>query len=278
MHSMIFEKIEAFLKEDAPFGDITTSCFPNKNIKADILVRERAFICGLDFMEDYFIYKGINIKKRFKHGWSGKNTPIFSLTGSAREILFLERTILNLLARMIGISTKTRKIIEKIKGINPHIVIAATRKTTPGLRWFEKQAISCAGGDTHRFSLSDMVMVKDNHIKLAGSVTKALEYVQKHTGFSKKIEVEIETKEQLLSVIDNLPDILLLDNKNPQQVKELLEILDAKAPGHKVKIEVSGGITERNVASFASLPIDIISMGCLTHSVKNTDVSMEVNI
>jgi nicotinate-nucleotide pyrophosphorylase (carboxylating) len=197
------------------------------------------------------------------------------ISGNAQTILSAERTMLNLLSRMSGIATATRRLAEKLRKANATAKIAATRKTAPGLGYFDKKAVLIGGGDPHRLRLDDMILVKDNHIAIAGSVETAVKKA-KAASFSKKIEVEVASATDALKAAEAGADIIMLDNFSPKQIREAVEALKKAGFFGKILVEVSGGITEQNLLEYASAQVDTISMGAITHSAKALDISLEV--
>jgi nicotinate-nucleotide pyrophosphorylase (carboxylating) len=204
------------------------------------------------------------------------NDVVIEIEGDARTILSIERTVLNLIMRMSGIATITSQIIHDVRKYNKNIIIAGTRKTTPGLHFFEKEAIRMAGGDTHRYRLDDCILIKDNHIKLVGNVKTAVEKAIAYSSFTKKIEVEVESRKDALEAVITGADIVMLDNMNPDEVSNVLRALESKGLRDKVLIEASGGIGPDNIVLYAQTGVDIISTGYITHSVKSLDMSLEI--
>jgi nicotinate-nucleotide pyrophosphorylase (carboxylating) len=200
-----------------------------------------------------------------------KGDIIITLEGDAETILAIERLSLNLLSRLSAIATTTKKMVESAREVNPNVIIAGTRKTTPGLRIFEKYAIEIGGVDPHRYNLSDMVLIEDNHISLIGSVREAVTLAKKITSFTKKIEVEVSDLKSALEAYEAGADAILLDNMSPKEVEEIVSLLK-----DKVILEASGRITPENVKDYAKTGVDIISSGYLTHSVKALDLSLDV--
>ena len=197
------------------------------------------------------------------------------LSGDAQTILSAERTMLNLLSRMSGIATKTRMLTDKLKKANMKAKIAATRKTVPGLLYFDKKAVLVGSGDPHRLHLDDMVLIKDNHIVIVGSVEAAVKKAKANASCSKKIEVEVAKAEDAVKAAKAGADIIMLDNFSSPQATAAGEMLK-KAGFSDVLLEVSGGITGENLLEYAAAQVDIISIGELTHSVKALDISLEI--
>jgi nicotinate-nucleotide pyrophosphorylase (carboxylating) len=191
--------------------------------------------------------------------------------GNISDLLKGERVVLNLVQRMSGIATKTKEAIDALGSSKTRVV--DTRKTTPGLRMLEKYAVRCGGGYNHRYGLYDAVMIKDNHISFAGSITKAVEEVRKQIGHMVKIEVETETKDQVLEAVECKVDCIMFDNRNPDEIKEFLPLVP-----EGITTEASGGITLENISSYRETGVDYISLGFLTHTIKALDISVKVNV
>ena len=269
---MKFEKqkqlIKQALKEDIGREDITTNAIVpiTKKIRAIVVVKENGVIAGLDIVKQAFKEldrKIIFIKKVNDGDFVKKGKIIAEIKGSARAVLTGERVALNILQRLSGIATLTRKFV-KLAG---KIKIKDTRKTTPGLRELEKYAVKVGGGTNHRIRLDDAVLIKDNHIKIAGSVTEAIRRAKK---IGKKIEVEVTNMKELKEAIGENADSILLDNMTPNQIKKAKSFAKGKI------LEVSGGTNLKNIRSFAKTGVDYISVGALTHSPRALDMSLEV--
>ncbi len=265
--------IMAALKEDMPLGDITTDNLIDMSSisKALLIAKEDGIIAGLDVAERVFKLLNADIKfsRYFEDGDSVRNgEKIALIEGNTRAILKAERTSLNLLQRLSGIATKTSEFCEKIKGSSAKIV--DTRKTTAGLRFLEKYAVRAGGGQNHRFCLSDGVLIKDNHIKAAGGIKKAVELAKNSVPHTIKIEVETETMDQVLEALEAKADIIMLDNMSIDTMKEAVKLINKRAV-----VEASGNVTLDTVANIASTGVDIISVGALTHSVKAFDISLK---
>ena len=267
------------LINDVGYGDITTELIipENHNSKGEVVVKEDAVVCGVKFILDFL--RDYNLKCDLLVGdgeFVEKDSKVMEIEGSTRRILSLERTILNFLMHLSGIATKTYKVVKKVREVNKKVRIACTRKTLPLLSPLEKYAVVVGGGDSHRFRLDDMVMIKDNHIEALG-VEECFKRV-KRVSFTKKVEVEVDSIYLLEKVLPYKPDIVLLDNFKPKEVGEALEIIDAfrDKVGYKPLVEVSGGIREDNVLEYAKYDVDIISMGCLIHSAPAVDMSLNI--
>ena len=272
------ERLLEFLKEDLGFEDITTNALvPEKTTaRARIICKGEGVIAGVQEACVIFRLLNIDFKPLVRDGDRvRKGQTVMELSGSARAILSAERTVLNIMMRMSGIATETSKLVEATKKVNPKIRIACTRKTTPGFRYFEKKAVALGGGDTHRFRLDDMILIKDNHLSIVGGVREAVKQARLKTSFSKKIEVEVENAEQALEAALAGADIIMFDNMPPEEAKKTLELLEERGLREKVLIELSGGITPENIKKYSALNVDIISMGYITHSARALDLSLD---
>lgn len=276
---LLKEKIRGFLEEDIGLGDITTELIVplGVRVRAQIIVKEEAVVAGLQELK--VLFNMVNAKISFFVHEGEKvppNTVIAEIEGEGREILAVERTALNILSRMCGVATATRRLINKIKDAGLNVRVAATRKTAPGLRYFDKRAIIVGGGDPHRFRLDDQILIKDNHVAIAGSIEEALRRVHSAASFSKKIEVEAKTPEQAIKAAELGADIIMLDNMTVEEARKAIKALEEMKLRSSILIEISGRINEENIIRYAELKPDIISVGELTHSVRSVDVSLEV--
>ena len=268
-------KLQEFLREDIGSGDITSELVipPNAKAKGRILCKEQCVLAGVAEAKAVFEELGASVSMSKEDGSEvRKGEVVLEVEGPARGILAGERLALNFVMRMSGIATLTHNLVARCKRINPKIRVAATRKTTPGFREFEKKAVLLGGGDPHRAGLYDAVLIKDNHIRIAGGVKEALRRA-KGGSFTKKIEIEVENEKDARTAAENGADIIMLDNFKPDGAKKLSAELKKINPD--VLIEVSGGIRPENVEQYAA-GADIISLGWLTHSVKSVDFSMEI--
>ncbi len=273
------EYLERFLEEDIGQGDITTNALVPQatQIRAKIIVKEPAVVCGLLEAKVFFEMLGVNFTFKVQDGDEVfADTVVAEVEGDGRSILAAERTILNILMRMSGIATETRKLVKKVHKINSTIRIAATRKTAPGLRYFDKRAVAVGGGDTHRMRLDEAFLIKDNHIMITGGIHEAVRRARISQHSSKKIEVEAKTKKEAIQAAELGVDIVMFDNMSLKEAEETMKELTAKNLRKKVLIEISGGITKENITSYANIRPDIISLGSLTHSIKAVDMSLEV--
>ena len=264
------KKLREFLEEDCNFCDVSAISIPeDANITAKIIAKSKGYISGLQELKILYNILSVSISFFIKDGDAFKEGDMLAeLKGNARDILMGERTGLNLITHMSSITTTTRKYVDIIKKSGKNVKIACTRKTLPGLRIFEKKAVYLAGdlADTHRFSLDDMILLKDTHLKYYnGDVGKLLKDVKKKASFSKKIEIEIEKVDNVLIAAKNGADIIMLDNMNPDQVKRAIELLKKNNLRSHVLIEVSGGINLENINAYLDQDApDIISSSELT--------------
>ncbi len=275
--SSLTRLLRGFIEEDVGTGDVTSAIVDDRPVKAEIICKEHAVVAGLE--EAILLLHLVNCKAEgmVSDGSSVEpNTVIMRVHGNARSILAVERTALNLLMRMSGIATYTRRYVEIAKSVNPNVKIASTRKTAPGLRLLDKKAVALGGGYMHRLGLYDMVLIKDNHIALIGSVAEAVKTARELYGNRYRIEVEVRSLQGALEAIENGADIIMLDNLGVDDVKLIVEELKARGLRDKVMVEVSGGINEENIRDYARLGVDMISIGRITHSVKAVDMSLEI--
>ena len=274
---IVEEKLKQILAEDIGQGDVTAALVPkNLTVKADVIAKETGIAAGIEEAVILAEYLGLKVKAKVADGDKIKNKQVLmELSGDAQTILSVERTLLNLLSRMSGIATKTRLLTEKLQKANSKAKIAATRKSAPGLLYFDKKAVVIGGGDPHRLHLDDMVLIKDNHLAIVGSAEEAVKKAKSNVSFSKKIEVEVTSVQDALKAAKAGADIVMLDNFSPKQVKDASEKL-RNAGFDKVLLEISGGITAENLLDYATAQVDVISLGELTHSVKALDMSLEI--
>ncbi len=273
------EKLARLLEEDIGQGDVTSDAVvpAECTAKAEVIAKADGIVAGIEEAAVFVEVFGLQVETEVADGEKiEKGQTLLTLSGDARTILTIERTVLNLLSRMSGIATATRNLTEKIRKAHLKTKIAATRKSAPGLLFFDKKAVTVGGGDAHRLHLDDMVLVKDNHIVVAGSLENAVKSAKKNASFSKKIEVEVTSPEDALKAAELGADIVMLDNFSPEEIKEAMELLKKSGFAGKVLLEASGGITSENIIDYATTGIDIISLGELTHSVKALDISLEI--
>ncbi len=275
---MVEEKLKQFLADDIGLGDVTAAAVisPNLVVKAEVITKESGVAAGIEEAKILAECLGLTVNVKVVDGEKIKNQQVLlQISGDAQTILSVERTMLNLLSRMSGIATKTQMLTEKLEKANVKTKIAATRKSAPGLLYFDKKAVAIGGGDPHRLHLDDMILIKDNHLAIVGSVEEAVMRAKSHGSFTKKIEVEVTKGEDALKAAKLGADIVMLDNFSPKQAKAAGEAL-RKAGFGKVLLEVSGGITGENLLQYAQAEVDVISIGELTHSVKALDISLEI--
>ncbi|WP_265109796.1 carboxylating nicotinate-nucleotide diphosphorylase [Halosolutus halophilus] len=263
-------QIDRWLREDVGHHDVTNQV-PGETT-GRLVAKESGVVAGLDAARAVFDYLDVDVCESTEDGTSIEaGDTLLRIEGPARDVLRGERVAVNLAGHASGIATRTDSVVERVRTESDDVRIAATRKTTPGLRGIEKRAVVAGGGDTHRLDLSHMVMVKDNHVNEMG-LEGAIEHFQDRTSFATKIDVEVE-------VVDDAPraaaagaDIVLLDNMTPAENRAAVDRL--RAEGHdEVLVEASGGITIESVAEYAATGVDVISMGSLTHSAPSLDLS-----
>ena len=272
---MFIREIESFIEEDLGYDDVSCTIVPDRPAEAIIFTKEDCTIAGIDEAASIFYYFGIHAETGYKDGDQlKKGDIIFRLSGGAVSILRAERISLNFLGHLSGIATLTRKCTDIVRKHSEATRVACTRKTTPGIRKFEKLAVAAGGGDTHRFNLSDAVMIKDNHVKLMG-IEAAIKAARK-TSFTRKIEVEVESAQDAVLAAGLGADIIMLDNMQPEAVKETLKILEEKGLRNSVIVEASGGISQSNLEDYAKTGVDVISMGSLVHKASWIDFSLEM--
>ncbi|MBE6718029.1 MAG: carboxylating nicotinate-nucleotide diphosphorylase [Ruminococcaceae bacterium] len=266
------------LEEDLGNGDITTlSVIPKENnAHGRYIAKENGVLCGVGIAER--VYQLIDSTGEVKFttyyndgDYVEKGTVIAEVEGPAVTLLSGERVGLNLMQRLSGIATRTAEAVKAVQGTNARVT--DTRKTTPGIRVLEKYAVRVGGGSNHRFNLADGVLIKDNHIAAAGSITKAVEMARKNAHHMLKIEVEIETFEQLNEALNAGADIIMLDNMNEEDMEKAVKIINGRAIS-----EASGNMGERDLTKVAKTGVDLISIGALTHSVHSMDISLKFNL
>lgn len=267
------ELIMMALKEDITSEDITTNAvMPEFQLgTVDLICKQDGIIAGLNVFKRVFELLDDTVKVELfcKDGDAVTNgMHLAKVTGDIRVLLSGERTALNYLQRMSGIATYTNKIVELLKGSG--ITLLDTRKTTPNMRIFEKYAVKVGGGSNHRFNLSDGILLKDNHIGAAGSITKAIEMAKSYASFVRKIEVEVENLDMVREAVEAGADIIMLDNMSHDDMKEAVRIIDGRA-----KTECSGNVTLEKINALSDIGVDYISSGALTHSAPILDVSLK---
>ncbi|WP_096201441.1 carboxylating nicotinate-nucleotide diphosphorylase [Bacillus sp. FJAT-45350] len=266
--------LQQFFVEDLGEGDVTSNTIFNLDDIGDgqFIVKQDGIVSGIDIIKEAYLLFDEEITVQ-NHVIDGDNVKkgdcIATVRGPISHLLSGERVILNLLQRMSGIATLTKEAVDTLNSATTRV--CDTRKTTPGLRMFEKYAVRCGGGFNHRIGLYDGVMIKDNHIAASGSITEAVQKVKEQLGHMVKVEVETETKEQVLEAIEAKADIIMFDNRTPEQVAEFVKLVP-----EGFITEASGGIDLTNLAGYSNTGVHYISLGLLTHSVKALDISFNV--
>jgi len=276
---LVEEKIKEFLSEDLGFGDITTDALIDDNsmAEAEIVFKEEGVVAGVEEAATIFELVGCKSHILINDGEKVKpQTIVLKVEGPSKNILKGERVSLNILMRMSGIATATKQVLTLARKYNSKIRVTATRKTTPGFRYFEKKAVKIGGGDTHRLRLDDCVLIKDNHLKLMPSISEAVRKVLDMVSFTKKVEIEVESSSQAIEAVEAGADIVMLDNMEPTEIRRTLRELKRRGIRNKILIEASGGITIENIADYAKTGADILSLGSLTHSVQAIDISLRM--
>jgi len=275
LHIRARKALDNFLAEDIGKGDITSNLLPRKKITANIISRQEGMVAGVQYVKYIFISRGCKVKILKKDGSKIKpNQKIMRISGFAHIILSCERTALNLLSRMSGIATQTNHFVNKIRKVNPKVKLYSTRKTAPGLRLFDKDAVEIGGGNRHRMSLDDMIMIKDNHLAVSDSV---FELVQKACKKYKTVEVEVEGLNDAILAAKAGATIIMLDNRSTKEISKIINVLKKLHLRDKIKIEASGGIDASNIQSYAKTGVDMISVGKITSSAPGLDLSLEVS-
>ena len=261
------------LKEDISSEDVTTNSVMKDYVKGEVelICKQDGIIAGLEVYRRVFELLDADTKTELycKDGDEVKNGQLMGkVTGDIRVLLSGERVALNYLQRMSGIATYTRQVAKLLEGSN--VTLLDTRKTTPNCRVFEKYAVRVGGGHNHRYNLSDGVLLKDNHIGAAGSVAKAVRMAKAYAPFVRKIEIEVETLDQVKEAVEAGADIIMLDNMTPEVMKQAVELIDGRA-----QTECSGNITKENIQKIREIGVDFVSSGALTHSAPILDISMK---
>ena len=268
-------ELKRFLDEDTGNGDITSKLLKKKKIVAKIITREKTIVAGTKFVKDIFALKKCRTQICKKDGEMAKaNQTILVINGNASDVLTCERTALNLLARMCGIATQTNNLKKQIDRTGSKSKIFATRKTAPGLRFFDKEAVKIGGGEKHRMSLNEMIMIKDNHLAIEKSIENILIKAKKTRG---KIEIEVESQKDAILCARLGADIIMLDNFSPNRIKKTIKKLTELELRKKVVLEASGRINSRNITNYAKTNVDMISVGNITNSVVGIDLSLEIS-
>jgi nicotinate-nucleotide pyrophosphorylase (carboxylating) len=277
-HFQIRQIVQTSLEEDIGFGDLTSTALlsPDMRAKAQIMAKEAMVVAGMTVAKEVFhqIDDTLILKCHHRDGAQVRtNTGLLTITGNAQSLLQAERVALNFIQRLSGISTITHQFCHAVRDLSVKIV--DTRKTTPGLRTLEKWAVRLGGGFNHRFSLHDGILIKDNHLMVLAahkmSLTQACRLARQQAPHGVRISVEVETMAQVRQALQGKADVILLDNMSPSKIQQAVEIIKYKA-----LVEVSGGITIKNIRDIAQTGVDIISIGALTHSAPAMDLSMDI--
>ncbi|MEM3371655.1 MAG: carboxylating nicotinate-nucleotide diphosphorylase [Candidatus Korarchaeum sp.] len=273
IEELYIKRLLEFLEEDAFPEDLTSGSLIGIRGRGLIFCKDEGMgvLAGVRFIKPFLDYLGFEVSVN-KHDGElvGRGDLILTLVGPADRLLAVERLILNLIARLSGVATATNLMVRLAKSVDPNIRIAGTRKTTPGLRAFEKYAIEVGGGDPHRFNLADAVLIKDNHIAIYGDLESLIKTVKSKISFTKKVQVEVSTYEDAIRAYRAGADALLLDNMKLRDIEQVTSELKGK-----LIIEVSGGVTPSNVVEYARTGVDVISSGYITHSARWLDFSMD---
>ena len=273
------EKLRNILAEDLGQGDVTTALvIPENSVsQAEIVAREKGVIAGIE--EARILLESLQLETKILVSDGEKVRPgqkIMKISGNTRNILSGERTVLNIISRMSGIATATKLIVEKLHEAKVKTRVACTRKTAPGLLYFDKKAVLIGGGDTHRLHLDDLILIKDNHVAVVGSIEEVVKRAKQHASFTKKIEAEVTKAEDALAAATAGADVIMLDNFSLEEVERALMLLKKAGLYGRVIIEVSGGITSENVLEYARKQVDVVSIGEITDSVKALDIGLDI--
>jgi len=268
-------ELKRFLDEDVAKGDITSKLLKKQKIVARIITREETVVAGTKYAKEIFALKKCKTKILKQDGKiANPNQTILELSGNAGDVLTCERTALNLLSRMCGIATQTNNLKKLVKSTGSKSRVFATRKTAPGLRFFDKEAVKIGGGEKHRMNLNEMIMIKDNHLAVQKSIEEILRKAKKSRG---RIEIEVETLSDAILCARMGADIIMLDNFSPSQIKKTMKKLTELKLRNNVILEASGRINSKNIRKYAETNIDMISIGSITNSVDGIDLSLEVS-
>jgi nicotinate-nucleotide pyrophosphorylase (carboxylating) len=273
------EQFRRFVEDDVGHGDVTTfHTIPYGTIvEARIIAKEKGVVAGVEEALAFSEVFGLQARALVKDGSRvSPKTEVLHIEGDAVTLLTIERTMLNLLSRMSGIATRTNLLVEMVRRAGCRTAVAATRKTALGLAYFDKKAVVVGGGDPHRYGLDDMILIKDNHLAIAGNMRNVVRKTRERASFSKKIEVEVSRLSDILEAAEAGVDIIMLDNFAPKRIEEAIRLLKKKKLRNKILVEASGGITERNILKYVAAGVDIVSLGEMTQSARALDMSLEV--
>jgi nicotinate-nucleotide pyrophosphorylase (carboxylating) len=276
------ESLIRFLREDVGQGDLTSEYVVDKDLKSSSFIickSELAVVAGLEEAQIIFDMCKCDSKVQVKDGDVVKNgCKVMTIKGRTRSILKAERTALNLIMRMSGIATDTKKFVDIVRTVSKDIRITGTRKTAPGLRFFDKKSIELGGGYAHRNTLDEMILIKDNHLAVTNSIREAISLARQKVGKNIMIECEVSDTKSSVEAIKSGSDIIMLDNFSPQQAQETISYLKKFDLRKKILVEISGGVNLSNIKEYAYALPDMISVGSLTHSSKSVDFSMEMEL
>ncbi|MFH1403877.1 MAG: carboxylating nicotinate-nucleotide diphosphorylase [Candidatus Altiarchaeota archaeon] len=268
--------LKDMIGEDVGLGDLTSSFTPNPKVRAVIRSKDSGYVSGIDELQALFKQYNVKSNPMVSDGDRvSKDMVVFRLYGNAHDILLIERTALNILSRMSGITTLTRKYVDALNSVKSRARVTATRKTTPLIRCLEKKAVVVGGGLTHRMGLYDMVLIKDNHLILFDNDVERALSAASNARLKAKVEVEVSNRADALKAAESGADVIMLDNMRPREIRKILSDLEVRGLRRKVLIEVSGGIRLRNIRNYGRLDVDWISIGRLTHSAVALDFSMD---
>ena len=271
--------ILSWIEEDAPLGDVTTEALIDKGVavKAVVLAKDDGYACCLADFAEALNALGLRARALKADGEPfHRGEVLMEITGDARVVLVLERSLLNALSYLMGVVRETRRVVELVRSVNPRVRVAATRKTIPGLRMLVKKAVSVGGADTHRLSLSDAILIKDNHMAIIGDVEAAVRRAKAKSTFMHKVEVEVGNADDAVKAVKAGADAVLVDNATPQQLREVIERLKAEGLRDRVIVEASGGVKPENIALYAEAGPDVISTSHITMRASPVDISLEV--
>jgi nicotinate-nucleotide pyrophosphorylase (carboxylating) len=276
------ESLIRFLREDIGQGDLTSEYVVDKELKSSSFIickSELAVVAGLEEAQIIFDMCKCDSKVLVKDGDVVKNgCKVMTIKGRTTSILKAERTALNLIMRMSGIATDTKKFVDIVRTVSKDIRITGTRKTAPGLRFFDKKSIELGGGYAHRNTLDEMILIKDNHLAVTNSIREAISMASQKVGKNIMIECEVSDTKSSVEAIKSGADIIMLDNFSPQQAQETISYLKKSGLRKKISVEISGGVNLSNIKEYAYALPDMISVGSLTHSSKSVDFSMEMEL
>ncbi len=273
----IIERLKDFLDEDIRTGDLTTSILGTHDGKGvgTFYAKSKSVLAGIKEAAAIAEIMGLESEVLVSEGsWVDKKQPVLRVMGKASIILQIERVCLNIIMRMSGAATKTHNMLKLARKGNPKVRVAATRKTTPGFRFFEKRAVQVGGGDPHRYALDDMILIKNNHISVIGSAEEAVKAARERVSFTKKVSCEVRDIDECIAAVEAGADIILLDNFSPDEVAKAHKKLNEMGLRDRIILEASGGIDESSVEDYAKNGADVLSSGALTHSYIASDFNM----